>query len=348
MANWFSSAIGTAAHQVSSLGKSVVKTTSDVGKSVGQTAIEVGQTIGETTSSLFHSVQEWLPFSNEDTLAFLAVLFAVAKIDRKIDEAELAMVMSSPEAAKLSSTEREELQSYSYNPPPLEESLAKLENANQELKFGLIFCLLNLIWINGVMTPTEEEALKTAQQAFEINDVQVETIRDYIAVLAKAREEQTPEAIVEVKAANERLQRVGIPTQALAHSKEPADSGEVKYSDQRFLDKMKAFGLQAGQGLVEQAFVLWYALHDAETPTSAKIKIVGALTYWILPVDMLPDILPAVGFTDDFTAMTTVVGTIATNITPQVREKAKQRTEELFAGKGVPESDIDEFDEELT
>jgi len=347
MANWFNSALKATTNRVGSFGKSVARTTSSVGQSVGETAAGVGENIGEKTSSLFKSVQDLLPFSNENTLAFFAVLFAVAAIDNKVDEAELTMVLSSPEADKLSQKEREELQSYSYNPPPLEESLAQLSNADQELKFGLIFCILNLIWINGVMTPTEEEALKKVQHAFEINDVQVETIHNYIKVLAKARSEQNSETVSEVKAASERMQRVGIPIQALAHDKEQTDTDEVEYSDQRFLDKMKTFGVQAGQGFVEQAFVLWYALHDAKTPATAKLKIIVALTYWILPLDMLPDILPAVGFTDDFTAITAAVATIASSITPQVRDKARQRTEELFAGKGVPESDIAEFEEEI-
>lgn len=347
MANWFSSAIKTTTQRASSLGQNIAKTTASIGQSVGTAAANVSQNLRQTTSGLVESVQDWLPFSNEDTLAFLAVLFAIAAIDNQLDEAELKFVFASPEAENLSESEKAELQSYSYEPPPLVESLAKLADADQELKFGLIFCILNLIWINGIMTPEEEQALITAQDVLQINDVQVETVHNYIQALAIAREEQSPAAVSQVKAASERMQRVGIPIQALARADDSAATDDIKYSDRRFLDKMKAFGIQAGQGLVEQAFVLWYALHDAETPTTAKLKIVGALTYWILPVDMLPDILPAVGFTDDFTALTTVAATIATNITPQAREKAHQRTAELFAGEGVPEKDLTEFDDAI-
>jgi len=314
MTNWFDSAI----------------------KAAGEAAGSIGKNISDATSGLVKTVQGWLPLSDEDTLAFFAVLFAVAATDGKVDEDELSMILSSPEVEKLSSEGKKKLQAYSCNPPSLEESIKKLSQANQELKFGLIFYILSLVWVDGVMTPEEAQAIKIAQQELEINDVQVKAIEEFISVLASARNEQSQEIVEAVKAATERMKKVGVPIESLAHSNNEAQ--EMEYSDDQFLDKMKEFGVKAGQGLVEQAFLIWNILHDSNTPTPAKLTIAGALAYWIFPVDIIPDVLPAVGFTDDLPVIAAALTSVAMSITPEIREQAKQQTENLFGGKEFLES----------
>jgi uncharacterized membrane protein YkvA (DUF1232 family) len=302
-------------------------------KSAGGAAGSIGKNISDTTSSLVENVQGWLSFSDEDTLAFFAVLFGVAATDGKMDEDELSIILSSPEVEKLSVDEKKKLQAYCCNPPSLEESIKKLSKANQELKFGLIFYILNLVWVDGVMTPEEEQAIKIVQQELEINELQVKAVEEFINILAETRKEQSQETVEKVKAATERMKKVGIPIEALAYSQD--DSQDMEYSDEKFLGKMKSFGVKAGKGLVEQAFIMWYVLHDPNTPTPAKLTIAGALAYWILPVDMIPDLLPAVGFTDDISVIAAAITSIAMSITPDAKAKAKQQTELLFGGKEV-------------
>lgn len=341
MANWFGSVLKASRDSARRLGHSLGETASGLTSAAGKTAHGLGDNLGKTASSLGSAVSgtaarltsavSQRSFSNEDTLAFFAVLFAVAAVDKQIDEAELQMILSSPEAGKLSEQERQILQTYSYEPPALEESIQALADADAELKFGLIFCLVNLVRINGKMTAAEESAIATAQAAFKINDVQLQAIRDFIQLLADASPEQQEETAAAVKAATERMQSVGIPVKALTYSQGPG-TRELEYSDKQFLEKVKSFGLQAGRGLVEQAYVMWYALHAPRTPVTAKLTIAGALAYWILPIDMLPDVLPAVGFTDDFTTIASAMTAVAASITPEIRAKAKAKTETLFDG----------------
>ncbi|MEM1254885.1 MAG: DUF1232 domain-containing protein [Cyanobacteria bacterium P01_H01_bin.21] len=348
MANWFGSALNAskmaadsagkaAAELVSaagktarSAGKAVGETSSDLASAAGKTAASLGKSISSTTTSLVKAVQGWRPFSNDDTLAFFAVLFAVAAVDKQIDEAELQMILASPEARNLSDEQQQILQSYSYNPPPIKESIQALSEADQELKFGLIFCILNLVSINGRISPAETDAIALVQEAFEINDVQLDAIRNFMQLLTEAKPEQSQETKQEVEAAVERMASVGVPVKSLAYSHEQVISG-MDYSDEKFFKKMKAFGAQAGRGLVEQAYIMWYALHSSKTPASAKLVIAGALAYWILPVDLVPDVLPAVGFTDDFTTIASAATSIAMSITPDIRAKAKMQTNTLFA-----------------
>ena len=265
MANWFDSAL----------------------KVTGEAVVGVGKNINETASDLVTTVQRWLPFSDEDTLAFLAVLLAVAAADGEIAEDELSMIMSSPEVDKLSTEGKRKLQTYSCNPPSLEESIKKLSQASQELKFGLMFYILNLVWMDGVMTSGEEKAIAIAQkelEELEINHVQVKAIEEFTRALGKARNAQSQDAVEEVKRTIERMKEVGVPIKALAHSQDGTE-GNIEYSDEKFLEKMKGFGVQTGKVLVEQAFILWHTLHDPETPTGAKLIIAGALAYWILPAE---------------------------------------------------------------
>lgn len=342
MANWFDSAWKTASEAADNVGKNISKTTSSFAEAASETANSIGKGISATTSGFVANIQGLFPFSEEETLAFFATLFAVAAADGKIDEDELIMILSSPEADKLSTEGKKKLQSYSYNPPSLEEAIKRLSKADQELKFGLVFYILNLVWVDGVMTPEEEAAIKIAQREFEINDVQVKAIEDFTKVLAQTHNEQTPEVMEQVKAATKRMEKVGIPIKALAHSQDDPTKN-IEYSDEEFWEKIKAFGLQAGKGLVEQALVLWYTLHDPNIPNDTKMVIIAALAYLILPIDMIPDVLPAVGFTDDLSviaAAITAIAGVAMGITPEAKAKAKKQTEEIFSGKEIlrPES----------
>lgn len=340
MANWFDSAVQAAGGAANRLGKNISKTTSGLTEAAGHTASRIGKNISEATSGIVTTVQGWLPFfSNEDTLAFFAVLFAVAAADKKIDENELSLILSSPEADKLTTDEKETLQSYSYRPPSLQESIQKLAKADQELKFGLMFYILNLVWADQNITAEEAAAIKIAQQEFEINDVQVKAIEDFINVLDQTRHGQDQASIDQVKLATKRMENVGIPVKALNPQQDNINAENMEYSDEAFWEKMKAFGAKAGKTLVEQAFVMWNALHDPKTPISAKLTIAGALAYWILPVDMIPDVLPAVGFTDDLSTIAAALASVAVSITPAMRAKAKEQTASLFGEENIPEAE---------
>lgn len=305
-------------------------------KAVNETATNIGKNIGDTTSNLLTTVQEWLPFSDEETLAFFAVLFAVAAADGEIGEDELSMILSSPEVERLSAEGKKKLQSYSCDPPALEESIAKLSQAHPELKFGLIFYILNLIWIDGVMTTGETEAIKIAQKELEINDVQVQVIKDFIDIVAKAQKDSNQEIREEIKDAIERMKKVGIPIASLAHSQHEISDLEyspenLEYSDEKFLQKIQDFGLQAGKQLVEKSFILWYVFQDPNIPTQHKLIIGSALAYLIFPIDMIPDILPVVGFSDDLPVIAAALTGVAMSVTPEIEAKAKKSTDALFS-----------------
>lgn len=73
----------------------------------------------------------------------------------------------------------------------------------------------------------------------------------------------------------------------------------------------------------EDAVAGFYCALDRETPTQAKAILLGALAYFILPADVIPDIMPLIGFTDDAAVFAAAIGAIAGHIKPRHRDAAR-------------------------
>jgi uncharacterized membrane protein YkvA (DUF1232 family) len=108
------------------------------------------------------------------------------------------------------------------------------------------------------------------------------------------------------------------------------DQQPTAYTDQNFWEKLRKFATQAGKQVVERALTLYYAAERPETPAWAKMVIYSSLAYFILPTDVVPDFTPIVGYSDDLTAILSALSAVAMSITPEVKESARQKTEEWF------------------
>lgn len=97
------------------------------------------------------------------------------------------------------------------------------------------------------------------------------------------------------------------------------------------LGKIAALAMRAGSEVIEKALYLYYAASNPKTPKWARRVIYGALAYLILPVDAIPDFLPAVGYTDDLGVITAALATVAFYITPDVKTRAKATKEKWFS-----------------
>ena len=74
---------------------------------------------------------------------------------------------------------------------------------------------------------------------------------------------------------------------------------------------------------------VYYAARDPETPLAAKGVMMGALAYFVLPIDAIPDILAGIGFTDDAAVITAVIATMGANIRKRHREAAEWALDRL-------------------
>ena len=66
-----------------------------------------------------------------------------------------------------------------------------------------------------------------------------------------------------------------------------------------------------------------------------KAGIIGALGYLISPIDLVPDLIPVVGYTDDAAAIAFAITAAQMYITDEIKEKAKERMREIFGDKMV-------------
>lgn len=73
----------------------------------------------------------------------------------------------------------------------------------------------------------------------------------------------------------------------------------------------------------EDLLAAYYCAFDRQTPRHVQVALLGALAYFVLPFDFLPDMLPVLGFTDDAAVLATALRMVATNITPEHREAAR-------------------------
>ncbi len=77
------------------------------------------------------------------------------------------------------------------------------------------------------------------------------------------------------------------------------------------------------------ALSVWYCARDPDTPTAAKGLMLAALAYFIVPTDFIPDVIPALGFTDDAAVMAAVLAIIGKNLKPLHRDAAREALERL-------------------
>ncbi|MCQ6280769.1 YkvA family protein [Bacillus sp. EB600] len=111
----------------------------------------------------------------------------------------------------------------------------------------------------------------------------------------------------------------------------------TNFSEESFWDKVKKYGKKAGVSVVYVALLLFYTLQKKETPIWAKAVIIGALGYFISPIDLIPDMVPG-GYTDDLGSMFGALVTIAMYIDESVKEKARERIRIWFGESAVSET----------
>lgn len=72
-----------------------------------------------------------------------------------------------------------------------------------------------------------------------------------------------------------------------------------------------------------QALAAWYASQDPQTPMAAKGIMLGALAYFVMPLDAIPDVFAGIGFTDDAAVIAAVLATLGAHVKRRHHEQAE-------------------------
>ncbi len=82
--------------------------------------------------------------------------------------------------------------------------------------------------------------------------------------------------------------------------------------------------LAAQLPFAEDLLAAYYCAFDRDTPMQVKAALVGALAYFVLPFDVIPDMMPLLGFADDAAVLATALRLVAGHMKPAHRAAAKR------------------------
>ena len=110
---------------------------------------------------------------------------------------------------------------------------------------------------------------------------------------------------------------------------EPADklAKDPESVRKRFWAKFKRVAAQLP--FAEDLLSAYYCAFDRQTPRRVQAALLGAIAYFILPFDFIPDMLPVLGFTDDAAVLATAIRLVAAHITPEHREAARAKLKQV-------------------
>lgn len=110
-----------------------------------------------------------------------------------------------------------------------------------------------------------------------------------------------------------------------------------EYKEKNFFDKLKKGLKVVGVKGVYMLLLLYNTLQRKDIPPKEKSIIIGALGYFILPLDALPDITPIVGYSDDIFALGMAILKVMPYIDDEMKEKSKEQIKKWFK---IPESEL--------
>lgn len=115
------------------------------------------------------------------------------------------------------------------------------------------------------------------------------------------------------------------------------------YSEDNLWNKVRENVTSIGLTVIYKAFQLYYVAQSDSCPMKVKAGIIGALGYLISPLDLVPDFIPVVGYSDDALAIALALAAAQMYITDEVKQKAKDRIREIFGDKFVARLEEEEL-----
>jgi uncharacterized membrane protein YkvA (DUF1232 family) len=82
---------------------------------------------------------------------------------------------------------------------------------------------------------------------------------------------------------------------------------------------------------IDELLAAYYCTLDPKTPIQAKAVLMGALAYFVLPVDVIPDFIAGFGFTDDATVLYAAIRSVAGHIRDDHRTRARALLDKALA-----------------
>ena len=102
------------------------------------------------------------------------------------------------------------------------------------------------------------------------------------------------------------------------------------YSEDGLLDKIKSCVKKAGANLIYDVLQLFYVAQNPNVPMKIRAATIAPLGYFISPIDLIPDLTPVVGYSDDAAVIAMAIAFAHAYIDDNIRRKAKDKLCEFF------------------
>lgn len=123
--------------------------------------------------------------------------------------------------------------------------------------------------------------------------------------------------------------------------KKEINSHQKYFSVRKFTEKILKYAKKMGIKLTYYSLLLFYAYQSPHTLKKDKLTIAGALGYLILPIDLIPDLIPVVGFADDLSIIVYAIYRVISNIDHDIKVRATKQMKRFF-GEDYDDKDIDD------
>lgn len=111
------------------------------------------------------------------------------------------------------------------------------------------------------------------------------------------------------------------------------------YSDNSFWSKLKRIAKSAGIKVIYPALLLQYLMKSDEVSLTSKLIISAGLGYFILPIDLIPDFIPLIGYADDLGVMLLILRKMGNNVTPEIKRNAREHLQKWFGDTDASQLD---------
>ena len=102
------------------------------------------------------------------------------------------------------------------------------------------------------------------------------------------------------------------------------------YSEAGLWSKITGNVKKVGANLLYEVLQLFYVAQNPNVPMKIRAAMVAPLGYFISPVDLIPDLTPVVGYTDDAAVIAMAIAFAHAYIDDEIRQKAKDKLVALF------------------
>jgi len=102
------------------------------------------------------------------------------------------------------------------------------------------------------------------------------------------------------------------------------------YNEDSLWKKIRQYSKSAGATVVYAVLLLYYLMKDRQVGFRTKLSITAALGYFILPTDAILDLTPLIGYSDDLGVLLFALTQVSSNITPEIKEKARKKLSDWF------------------